>query len=595
MASCRKVYDDLRVLETSDRSNASAVAMIRKSIQQHTEKVSQARGDEPEMTKASTLEPSNTLAANVIIPPNAQIAPESSSPVTESVSAQSRRKRARDACITEEPWHSLVVSLTKLINGESNVTFPSPLPNMSPSHVHLFEHAVDSLKKYQEQGSAHDVTLLKDVQVAMSCVLNTMCANTQEYFDKVQHPGLFRVAFSLSVIEGFDSHPSVAIAQEYEDCITNRGVKGLLKQLIVDRGILHSKYMDHEDLPSDKVLEILTKLSMSLDASSCCDRLSSFNTESPSENDCLHLWTSVFDVIMDKISLHTGETMLKASKTMRHMQWEEHGDVGDTGRMVDCIFMYKGIELSNIDFKRTDIGLTVPVILPMNVNYPKVRANPKTFVSAPEFVLRTLLLPPQFVPQTSLLPPEFVPRTSLLPPEFVPRTSLPTPQFVPQISLLPSQFIPMSTATTVSTFKFPKPPTYDGTRDGFVLLAWLSALHRFFKGAHVAEDQKTLHAVVFLVGTASLWWEGMGWSDETSYDKFEKALVDEFIPTGFLDHVRHLLVTIQFKTDLPDYVSLVRKYMNILCTGSMLEGARQELEKTARAAFLQGCPEDLRR
>ena len=153
----------------------------------------------------------------------------------------------------------------------------------------------------------------------------------------------------------------------------------------------------------------------------------------------------------------------------------------------------------------------------------------------------------------------------------------------------------MSTATTVSTFKFPKPPTYDGTRDGFVLLAWLSALHRFFKGAHVAEDQKTLHAVVFLVGTASLWWEGMGWSDETSYDKFEKALVDEFIPTGFLDHVRHLLVTIQFKTDLPDYVSLVRKYMNILCTGSMLEGARQELEKTARAAFLQGCPEDLRR
>jgi hypothetical protein len=48
--------------------------------------------------------------------------------------------------------------------------------------------------------------------------------------------------------------------------------------------------------------------------------------------------------------------MLKASKTMRHMQWEEHGDVGDTGRKVGYIFIYKGIELSNIEFKRTDIG-----------------------------------------------------------------------------------------------------------------------------------------------------------------------------------------------------------------------------------------------
>ncbi|ORZ27812.1 hypothetical protein BCR41DRAFT_383520 [Lobosporangium transversale] len=187
---------------------------------------------------------------------------------------------------------------------------------MSPSHVHLFEHAVDSLKRYQEQGSAHDVTLLKDAQVAMSCVLNTMSANTQDYFDKVQHPELFEEAFSLSVIDGFDSHPSIAIAQEYEDRLSKHGVKGLLKQLIVDRGILHSNYMDHDDLPPeadmrDKVLEILTKL---------------------------------------------GETMLKASKTMRHMQWEEHGDISDTGRKVDCVFMYKGIELSNIEFKRTDVG-----------------------------------------------------------------------------------------------------------------------------------------------------------------------------------------------------------------------------------------------
>ncbi|KAF9579111.1 hypothetical protein BGW38_004774, partial [Lunasporangiospora selenospora] len=164
---------------------------------------------EPEATEACTLE----SAPGEI---------SSSSPVVESVSALSTRKRAGDACITEEPWHSLVVSLTELIHGESNVTFPSPLPNMSPSHVHLFEHAVDSLKKYQEQGPAHDVTLLKDVQVTMSCVLNAMRANTQDYFDKGQHSELFDEAFSLRVIEGLDSHPSIAITQEYKDCLTKR-------------------------------------------------------------------------------------------------------------------------------------------------------------------------------------------------------------------------------------------------------------------------------------------------------------------------------------------------------------------------------------
>lgn len=48
--------------------------------------------------------------------------------------------------------------------------------------------------------------------------------------------------------------------------------------------------------------------------------------------------------------------MLEASKVMRHMQSLEHGDVSDAGRKVDCIFMYKGIELSNIEFKRAEIG-----------------------------------------------------------------------------------------------------------------------------------------------------------------------------------------------------------------------------------------------
>ncbi|KAF9318827.1 hypothetical protein BG006_003124, partial [Podila minutissima] len=67
-------------------------------------------------------------------------------------SYHSARKRARAVYTTEDPWRSLISSLTKLIHGENNVTFPAALPCMSPTHMHLFEHAVDSLKKYQAQG-----------------------------------------------------------------------------------------------------------------------------------------------------------------------------------------------------------------------------------------------------------------------------------------------------------------------------------------------------------------------------------------------------------------------------------------------------------
>jgi hypothetical protein len=48
--------------------------------------------------------------------------------------------------------------------------------------------------------------------------------------------------------------------------------------------------------------------------------------------------------------------MLEASKDMRHMQSLEHGDISDAGLKVDRIFMYKGIELSTIEFKRAEIG-----------------------------------------------------------------------------------------------------------------------------------------------------------------------------------------------------------------------------------------------
>jgi hypothetical protein len=50
----------------------------------------------------------------------------------------------------------------------------------------------------------------------------------------------------------------------------------------------------------------------------------------------------------------SGEKLLEASKVIKQMQSSEYGDVSDSGRKVDCIFMYDDIELSNIEFKNED-------------------------------------------------------------------------------------------------------------------------------------------------------------------------------------------------------------------------------------------------
>ncbi|KAF8935076.1 hypothetical protein BGZ58_005267 [Dissophora ornata] len=42
---------------------------------------------------------------------------------------------------------------------------------------------------------------------------------------------------------------------------------------------------------------------------------------------------------------------LEASKITRRMQREEFGEPSDAGRKVDCVFMFDGIELSNIELK----------------------------------------------------------------------------------------------------------------------------------------------------------------------------------------------------------------------------------------------------
>ncbi|KAI8594461.1 hypothetical protein EDD21DRAFT_393586 [Dissophora ornata] len=97
----------------------------------------------------------------------------SPSSLSSSSSPTAKKKRARYC--TEEPWHSLMISLIKIVNGQSNVSFPESPTDMKYIHGQLFRHAVLLLEEYQAQCSADkDMTLIKDAQVVMSCLLNTM-------------------------------------------------------------------------------------------------------------------------------------------------------------------------------------------------------------------------------------------------------------------------------------------------------------------------------------------------------------------------------------------------------------------------------------
>lgn len=107
------------------------------------------------------------------------------------------------------------------------------------------------------------------------------------------------------------------------------------------------KVLSKQALIEDKVIEILIQLCHFV-------HRSPFGSKAPSESDCLHLWTSIFYIIADKVTIHTGEKVLEASKLMKQMQSTEYGDVSDSGRKVDCIFMYEDVELSNIEFKNED-------------------------------------------------------------------------------------------------------------------------------------------------------------------------------------------------------------------------------------------------
>ncbi|KAG0226732.1 hypothetical protein BGW42_003456 [Actinomortierella wolfii] len=217
-----------------------------------------------------------------------------------------------------EPSHS--VSLSKepsakrrKINGCSDISFLEAPADMNHVHKALYQHAVSLLDQYQRQSdSQKDITLVKDAQVVMSCLLNTMSPRVVHHFTEANDEELISKAVLHATIPGFDQHPCLEVLKQYLPVLEEHDVKFLERKLTKDRGLLLSEYPDDEELPKvaamrDKVLKILIRL---------------------------------------------GEKILEASKVLRQQQASEYGEVSDTGRKVDLIFMYEDIELSNIEFKR---------------------------------------------------------------------------------------------------------------------------------------------------------------------------------------------------------------------------------------------------
>ncbi|KAG0354144.1 hypothetical protein BGZ54_001826 [Gamsiella multidivaricata] len=159
--------------------------------------------------------------------------------------------------------------------------------------------------------------------------------------------------------------------------------------------------------------------------------------------------------------------------------------------------------------------------------------------------------------------------------------STPAPAPAPVQVLLPS-------------YRYPSPTAFNGVRDGFACEAWLTTVRRFFIGARISEDSRTVTAVAYLGPTGLLWWDGLQAPDTTPWFQFEELFRAEFRPAGFYDHVRTLLFGIKMSSTVADYVSRTRRYLAILCTNETHPEARIMLEDSAKSCFLAGAPLALR-
>ncbi|KAG0244256.1 hypothetical protein BG011_003000, partial [Mortierella polycephala] len=152
------------------------------------------------------------------------------------------------------------------------------------------------------------------------------------------------------------------------------------------------------------------------------------------------------------------------------------------------------------------------------------------------------------------------------------------------------------TTTTIvmpSNYRMRPPMPYEGQRDGFLCEAWLASLRRFLIAANIPVDQRTLHSVMYLAGTAALWWEGLRRPDSTHIDVFVALFRGAFCPRNFLESVRSELLRITMTSTLGEYVTRFRRYMAVLTPDD--SNATDSLNSLGRSAFIAGLPDDLKR
>ncbi|KAF9120425.1 hypothetical protein BGW39_011383, partial [Mortierella sp. 14UC] len=122
-----------------------------------------------------------------------------------------------------------------------------------------------SLKEYHSQSPQEkDVILVKDAQVAMLYVLDTMSERTCKHFEMLHENQLVKTAKSLNVINGFEEHECTTITRRYSSILAEKGVD-YLRKTPIDRGAIYKEHVDLEQLPAsaeleDKALQILVLL-----------------------------------------------------------------------------------------------------------------------------------------------------------------------------------------------------------------------------------------------------------------------------------------------------------------------------------------------
>ncbi|KAG0278379.1 hypothetical protein BGZ96_002406 [Linnemannia gamsii] len=120
-----------------------------------------------------------------------------SPPPSTSAPTFSTGKHKKGVCTTEEPWRSLMIALMDIVNGKNVASLPERVLGMNREHVLLFDHAVISLKQYQDQDvKDRNVVLVKDAQTVQKLEVKLIIdrgAILQRYSDQERLPASVEV------------------------------------------------------------------------------------------------------------------------------------------------------------------------------------------------------------------------------------------------------------------------------------------------------------------------------------------------------------------------------------------------------------------